>query len=242
MEGVPSLDTEEIELSKASILEDENLGANTNERLQALEDGKKVAKILTIVSCTTCGWAFFYPKLYVLLMLILLLLPWIALAIAWKSKGLFRVDEFKNDQHPNIALALMLPSLAVMLRTLFDLNVVQTLVSVMLYLIISLLLTLAIFIVDPASRHKVASALSLFVLSLAYGYGATNQINTLLDKSPGIAYRTTVQGKHVSKGKQDTYILELRAWGPYSESKELDVHKKLYELLNTGDVVQMTIP
>lgn len=239
--ALPSLDNQESETSEAEVLEDPHFGASPPARSVMLEKGKKRATILSAVSIVVSLWAIFYPRPYLPLILILAALPWVAVTIVWRSGGLFRVDQVKNDAHPSVASALLFPELALMLRAVLDFDVFQSATAVALYIAVGGVLALAIFFVDPVSRRRKSTAVAFCALALAYGYGASIQFNVLLDRSPGANFAAVVQGKYVDHGKQTYYVLELGPWGPNTKPNNLDVRKATYESIRRGDVAELTV-
>jgi hypothetical protein len=241
LDALPSLDIEDEETSNAEILDDQRLGATKAERSQALEKGKKRANIVTGISAAACILAFFYPKPYLPLMLLLMVLPWVAVAMVTRSRGLLRMDEYRNDAHPNVAVALLLPGIALMLRAVLDFEVIQSAFAIFLYVAIGSVLSLAAISADPSVRRKSLSVAGICVICMAYGYGATIEIDTLFDQAHGTGYSTIVQEKHISSGKHTTYNLKLGAWGPQKEPSNLEVSKETYEPIQKGDVVLLTL-
>jgi len=235
-DAVPSLDVQEAEASKAEIREDPRLGLTRSERTRVWEEGAKRAKLLSGASTVVCVWAIFYPRPYDPLVLLLAVLPWVAIAMVKGSGGLIRADEVRNDAHPNVAVALISPGLALSLRAVLDYEVLGYSVALALSLVIGGAMAFAALTVDPATRKKTASAVGLFVFSLAYGYGIVIEANCLLDRSQGVSYSAIVQGKHVNNGKHTSYELELGAWGPKTAPNELEIGKATYGHIQPGDV------
>lgn len=241
MYTLPCLDADEARTSKAEIRNDTRLGENPGKRMRALAKGRRLAKILTIASFLAVLWGFLFPVPYVLAILILAILPWIALGIVKTSSGLFRVDANRNDAHPNVAMPFLLPGLVLMLRSVSDFNVLQSSVVALPSVGIGSLLCLSLFTIDPTARKNRITAISFFVFSLIYGYGVTVEVNVLLDRSPASAFTAILQRKHIASGKRTTYDLELGPWGPLTKSNTLSVGRETYEAIEPGDAAFLTL-
>src|SRR6185437_4700146 len=74
------------------------------------------------VGCVVGLWGFVYPRPYGLAIGALFVLPWVALEIVHRSRGLFRLDAPKKDVHPNVAFAFFVPTMILMLRGVLDFN------------------------------------------------------------------------------------------------------------------------
>jgi hypothetical protein len=125
-------------------------------------------------------WAFVFPQPYTLAILSLVGLPWMALAVVRRSRGLIRIDTSRNDAHPNVAFAFILPAATLLLRST-DFNIIHSMMIIWAALAIGSLLTVAAVAADSSLRVKVRSILAIGVLSLIYGLGVTVQANVLLD-------------------------------------------------------------
>jgi hypothetical protein len=234
---LPSLDREDARSSKAEIRSNVRLGATPGERIKTLAQGKRLAKILTGVSSVICLWGFIYPLPYSLAIWTLTGLPWIALELVRRSRGLLRVDGGRNDAHPTVAFAYLFPGLILLLRAATDFNIIQSPALVWLSLGIGGLLFVATFTIDSSLRGKVSTSLAFGVLCTAYGYGVGIEANTLLDHSPATTYTVTVNNKRISRGKTTTYLVEVGPWGPKSKASELRVGRATYEAIHSGDKV-----
>lgn len=244
-DSIPALDDAESEASQsavqAEIEKDIRFGVNPSEKRETLERARKTAKILASVSTVCSIWAFAYPRPYEPLMLALILLPWVAIEIMRRSHGLFRADELKNDAHPSVAYALISPGIIVCGRAVLDYEVIQSLWSVALCLVVASMLFAAILLVDPSQRRRFGTLPLFFLFGVAYGYGAVVETNVLLDGSTGATYTAFVQKKEISDGRSTTYEIFLSPWGPERDTNELDVSRKTYGELQTGHQVQLRL-
>jgi hypothetical protein len=173
-------------------------------------------------------------------MFTLVLLPWIALAIVNQSHGLFHVDGYWNDAHPNVAIALLAPAFILVLRST-DFEIVYSNAIVGLSAAVGILLFLGAVKVDPTLRTRRGSLVALFVLFLAYGYGAIIEANVLFDQTPGVIYTAPVVERRVVAGKNTRYKLRVGPWGPKAKQNEIRVERATYQYIRPGNVVKLVL-
>lgn len=155
-----------------------------------------------------------------------------------RSKGVFRIDEYKNDAHPSVALLFLSPSIVLFLRAVLDIQIVGWIESTLLTSLVGLSLW-AIALWSDRSMKKKKSTTSIVILffSLGYGYGAGMEANVLLDRSLPTTYRSTVITKHISSGKYTDYKFQLAPTGPNQSISDVSVARDFYHSKNPGDLV-----
>ena len=238
---LPSLDRKDVRTSKAEIRRNTRLGATPGERIKALARGRRIAAVLTAITAAVCLWGFVFPAPYMLTIAILTASPWIGLELVRRSAGLFRVDASRNDPHPTVAIAFICPSLVLLLRAVFDFNVLPSPAVWSFSLGISALLLLATLVADPSRRENLGGSLAIGLICLAYGYGVAIEANALFDHSSPTTYAVRVEDKYVSRGKTTTYNLKLGSWGPIRKSNTLQVSRATYQPIHAGDVVVLDL-
>ena len=96
-----------------------------------------------------------------------------------------------------------------------------------------------------AQRAQSPVPISVAITALAiggfYGYGGFAVADVHFDPSPGAAYRAAVTDKTVSHGRSTTYSLELAAWGPVAAPSSVEVQEDLYNAVQQGDQVCLTL-
>lgn len=238
---LPCLDATDRKSSKIEIRNDARLGKTPGERMQALTKGRRFARAVNVGACLVALWGVFRPDPYDVSIWCLVALPWIALAIVRGSRGLFRVDGHRNDAHPNVAIAVLFPALALLLRSVFDYELMHTLVLGCYAIALGVVFWLCVCAVDQSVRTKAGSAIALLGFSLVYGYGTAVQANALLDRSPEQSYSAEVKDKRILSGKTTTYQLNLGPWGAFPDSNRIRVGQTTYEYIQRGDVVHMVV-
>lgn len=238
---LPNLDTEDTRASKIEIRNNARLGATPGQRMKALAKGRRLATALTAVASLASLWRFVYPRPYEVTIAILAALPWIAVETVRRSRGLFRMDKSRNDAYPNVVIPYIFPATALMLRSVFEYNIIPSSTVVWFSVGIGGLLCLAAFAADATMRSNVISATALAAFSLAYGYGVAIEANALLDRSSGTSYTANVEEKRIVRGKATTYELELGPWGPIAKRNKLEVAPATFDPIQPGDVVCLTL-
>lgn len=181
---LPCLDREEVRASKAEARNDPRLGANPGERIRALEEGRRSAKLLAIVTAVVMLWGLI-PIAYPFAVFALALLPWMALGIVKRSHGVFRIDARPKDPHPNVALPFLFPGMILLLRVMNDYDVIASLRMVWFTAGIGGLLCFLALAIDRSLRGKTGTTLAILAFSLIYGFSLGIEVNAVFDRSPG---------------------------------------------------------
>ncbi|WP_139252107.1 hypothetical protein [Hymenobacter psychrotolerans] len=237
----PDLDVQQQEQEAQEILQDDALGRTEAEREEKLLQAQRLCRVLNIAAWAVAAWLFFYPQPYSLATQAALALPPVALLAMFWHRGLIRADERKDSAYPSLASALFMPSLALLLRVLFDFELLEhTLVWPLAAAVAAVFGGLLAygswrFISNSASRWS-ALAMLLFC-ALAYGYAAPAAYNCAFDKAIPQVHQAAVHGKHSSSGKTTTYYLAVGPWGPRTTPEDVTVTKELYEQTQAGDTV-----
>jgi len=180
-------------------------------------------------------WGFLYPRPYGLAIGALFVLPWVALEIVHRSRGLFRLDARKKDVHPNVAFAFLVPTMILMLRGVLDFNALSWWRLLAYGALLAVVLCANVMRADASLRNR--QIVVFYILAFCYGIGGVSIINGYLDGSDAVLYRATILGKHVSHGRTTTYRLILGPWGPRTKENTVEIPKEMYDVVNIGDSV-----
>ncbi len=241
----PDFDKVATEKATATLLADTALGDTPEARVTALAKAQRTARLLNIAGWAGAGWLFFYPHPYkwaIATGVFLPLLATLALRLHKHTLGFF---EDKTSAYPSVATAVFMPSLSLVIRSLFDFEAVD---YASLWLPAGLAgLGMAVLLVLGARtwffRDNELFIKSLVVIPAAimYGYGATSTINAVYDESPATIYRPQVVSKHINSGKSTTYYLKLPAWGPVATEEDVKVSRTYYQQVQPGQQVAVAL-
>ncbi|HXJ12447.1 MAG TPA: hypothetical protein VNH19_09260, partial [Candidatus Limnocylindrales bacterium] len=85
------------------------------------------------------------------------------------------------------------------------------------------------------------SYLATLFIAVAYGGGVTAMTDTLLDRSLPRVFQTEVLNKRISSGRSTTWYLRLAPWGPQAQPAEVSVHSSLYNSVQPGQIVCVSL-
>lgn len=195
-------------------------------------------------------WFFIYPRPYIPLLTILLLLPLVGIFInGWNKPSLATlvdVSEGRNGKDRyDVADFIDFPAWAILFRLLLDYKfesyysmIIPGTVAAVMMLVI-LLLTHRLI---THSRHsKTWIYLSIFFNVTVYSYAATYTINCAYDRSQAQVYPVEVTSKRTYRGRRgSTYYLTIMPWG-HHDKEEVRVPGSLYNVTDTGDDVDIEL-
>jgi len=215
------------------------IGMRREDRDRTVAQARSVCRLLLVVTIVVLLWSWIDPVPYPLPLLLLLALPWVAVWVTAHYKGVVVINEKKHDTRPGAGLAFMWPCLLLVPEALSRMHLVEWKRPLMLGLLVAGLLTYAVWQADLALRRQPWSALILFLIALAYGYGATMQTNAMFDRSRTKWYQPVIVSKHISRGSRggSTYHLVLEPWGPQESEDNIRVSQSFYDAKQPGDVV-----
>jgi hypothetical protein len=239
--SLPDLDAEDVSVGHQDIMTNQELGITPAERIAAFDRGKRLSRLLSGATLALGGWAWFYPVPYRLVVSLLVLLPWVGLAIVARSSGLFRIDEKRNDPHPSVGVPFMLPGFVLTLRVIRDMNFVEWSGPLYVSAALAVLLAIAAVMADHSLKNRLGIVILLFVLSMSYGFGAGMEGNALLDHSKPSVYPTQIIEKQISNGRYRSYDLYLARWGPRQDNDKVSVSRSFYESVGIGAIVCVSL-
>jgi hypothetical protein len=227
----PDLDRQECEASEAKLAADSTYGSSPKERLDRLAKARGLARVAHGLTVVVSVWAYIYPRPYALVIVVLALLPWCAVALVGASRGLIRFDTVRNDARPNIAVMLIMPGVVLGVRALFDVNLLDLKQALEVGFLAGLPLFAAIMLVnnlDNSTRGWGWPVAALLMVTLPYGGGLLSVSDTLLDHATPRVFPTEVVSKYISSGKHRQPYLVLAPWGPESEGDKVAVSGDYY--------------
>ncbi|WP_031498429.1 hypothetical protein [Bryobacter aggregatus] len=234
-----NLDLRDEESALNEIANNDSLGSDEQERFQHLAQVKWLTRVLNVLGGVLFVWGTFRPTPYRLVIVLLLLAPWLAVLVAWRSSGLIQFDERPNDVKPSIWLLAAFPMLALVLRAILDYETVGWITQTVAAFLIGAVLFAAQKAAHADLRaHRFTAVISFFFAFLAYGYGAALHINALADSSDIQQTRYLLREKYVSKGKVIRYQVRLnKAHMDAPEVGSAEVTQYFYDMLKPGDAI-----
>jgi hypothetical protein len=233
----PDLDARDAAAAQEAILSDLALGATPENRMATVNAAKRVQRFAAIATYVIAAWGWFYPVPYPLVISVLAALPIIVIFVVMQSNGLYRIDEQRNDVHPNFAIPFIIPGLILAMRAVVDFNVLSWQRPAMFALAIGIVMLAFSVVVDPRVRSRRVTLIALLFCTFMYGLGAGLQANALLDRSPVAAFAPVVVGHSTTHGRHTEYRLRVEAWGPFTNPNNVEVNRHVYAAVSVGDPV-----
>ncbi|MDX2067735.1 MAG: hypothetical protein SFV55_04870 [Haliscomenobacter sp.] len=237
------LDELEAEERYQKIMENNSFGFSTSERQSQFQTARRSAKILNWVAGIIAAWTFFYPHPYLLAIIAAILCPIAAIVLLRLFNGLIHLEEKKNSPHPSVFLAFFIPSMALFLRAMLDLNVYNFEKLWWLLPLMVLPLTAVVLLgsreFDWRKGQSILMALVVLGITSAYGFGAILCTNCALDQSNAAEFHAQILGKDRSTGKTTTYHLSLEPLDFDYPLDEAQVDKVTYQRVAISDTVRV---
>lgn len=237
----PDLDTQQYEQDAEALLLEEDFGRNPAEREDNLARARQVSWGLNAAGYAVGAWLLFWPQPYDWAVLAGLAVPPLAAAALFWHRGLLCFDDSSNSARPAVTAALLLPPLGLLLRALFDFELLAYQPLAPYAAGISLLMTTALVLGSPqqlaASGRRVL--LTGGIMAVLYGAAAVVIVNCAFDASSPRVYAVPVLGKQLSGGQTTTYYLLVGPWGARAQPENVEVTKDLYEQTAAADTVRI---
>jgi len=203
-----------------------------------LSRARALSRWLNLSTYAIAVWALFEPTPYALVVGVLVCMPWLAVFLVGRSKGLLLLDPDPKETRPGLAQVFLIPAGALTLRGVMDLEVMNWTGVGLVALGIGSVLCLAALKADPTIRARGWEHCAIFlVFSSVYGIGVTLEANALLDRSSPVAHQARVTGKQISGGRRVDYQLNIDPWGPVREPTTVRVDGAFYDAIQPGDRV-----
>jgi hypothetical protein len=236
LNGLPDLDAEDRQESLREIAANAEIGATPEDRMQALRRAKALAVLVNGAAVAATLWSIVYPQPHALVVAVLAGLPLAAAFLAVLSPGLFRLYVRRNDAHPNLAVAFLLPGFALLMRAGMDCQVLEWSQAWWPLAVIGLGIFVVALVADGSWRARPAAA-AILLFAAIYGMGAGLELNALADRSHTDVFATHVVAKRVGVGRSRTYHLTLGPWGPRETEDSVSVMRPLYDKFQAGDTI-----
>lgn len=237
------LDLVELINEQNEMMENTNFGDTEIERSINLEKTTKLTKTMNWAGVSIAIWTLIFFDPYELSILLCIAFPLVSLIIIRYSKGMIRIDEFNNTLYPSLAGAVLMPSLAILIRGIVDFEVFNYGSLWLPCFSITGLMLLTVYLGKTGAPIKKAkhfvSACGIALLFFAYSVGTILTLNGHFDHSLPVTYQVKILSKDVVKGKTKSYHFDLEPWGPIKEKNQVRVKYKLFEKKAIQQTVQV---
>jgi hypothetical protein len=232
-----NLDAVERRQSETGILGNPRYGATQEDRAGALARARTTGYILSALAIppTVCGYIFYNPP--AILILLLAMLPWVALAADAMGQGMFTAVPSRNDAHPSLFMALLFPGVVLAFRALADYHLLVWEVPIGAGLVAGAAFTLLLGLADRGLLNHPGKFVLAAIFAVIYGFGVVAEANAQFNPTPAATYRVAVLAKHQTSGRHATWNLRLAGWGPRPNGEEVSVPPALYGSVRPGDTV-----
>jgi hypothetical protein len=199
----------------------------------------KAVKIISLLAYAFALWLVFYPRPYEVAVVINVLLPLAGLFFYLKYGEVVKLAARNKKDLSNLTSILLFPSIALMLRSLLDFNILYNTNYWIIIFLLAAVISAAVFLMTDEYKTRKSLAVLMPLLFLLYSFGSVTTTNCVYDYSQPVGYRAMVVDKHVDSGKTTTYHLTLEPWGDMIEQTDASVTKKQYDKTAAGDRVDV---
>ena len=241
LEPLINLDAQDRSESLTQLVAQLDPNLPEEQREVRLLNAYRFSKYFTWATWLASAWGWFYPRPYSLLILFLAAIPPIAIYLGLRSKGVYQYDGGRNDARPSLAVPVILPGLTLAIRAINDLSFLHWQQLLSPIFVVTLAMTALIAAADPKTGKQRWSYLATLFIAVAYGGGVTAVTDTLLDRSLPRVFQTEVLNKRISSGRSTTWYLRLAPWGPQAQPAEVSVHSSLYNSVQPGQIVCVSL-
>lgn len=224
-------------LARKAALENPALGASREEVEARLKRAQKLCGAMTV---TAVGLiiASLFDDLWEYALVLAMILPLGATVLAHFHKGFISLEMGKSIPFPSIYYAVIVCA-GLLAFCALKMHIVSH-AGVWTPMIVTAV-AIGGLLLWGVGRTDLISVLLAISVALPYGYGTAMFANILGDQGEVEEYSVTVLDKWFVKGKSKTYYLRLDAWGPKPAGEEEMVPRRLYNAVEKGSSVQVTL-
>ncbi|HEX9173839.1 MAG TPA: hypothetical protein VF861_14395 [Telluria sp.] len=213
--------------------QDTLLGDTPASRVKRVTNAHRRANWMTWAAIAAALWAMGFPSPYALALGAAALMPLLAMLLCWLYPDRFTLaDDDRKSPRASLQIVVMVPSLALVLRAIFDTDLVDWTVVLIPTLLLGALMALGV----GAARGTAASFLMVAGTMALYPAGVLPLANERFDSAAPRRMAATVDAKRHVRDKGDTYYLQLSPWidRPWDEVR---VIAGLYQRVERGGQV-----
>lgn len=245
-EHYTDLDAVERDAETEVLLKNEEFGVTEEDRAILLAGAKRWEAGAAVAGFGLFFWALVYPNPYGTVILILFIVPWIAAFVTWKYRGLMKLYKKKNSPYPSVVFAMVFPSLAALLRMMLDYDLYgfpsRAVMLVGGATLAVTLVSIGICWKSIVNEEKKAAICACFLgVAVIYSFAVITFANCYHDNSKPQDWKVQVMSKRINSGKTTSYYFKLTAWGMYSDGKEVQIGKSLYNRVSEKDSIHVYV-
>jgi len=164
-------------------------------------------------------------------------LPVAALALHLWSQGMLRLDYQAENPNPSIADLFYPPALALFLRAIADINMVDYVGTLLAASLCASGLAGLLILTNPQLTTQRWRLAGMSVGLLGWMLGIFSFANARLDHDAPQLFQARVMDAHVTQGKAHLDELVLEPWGPFHKPVSAYVPPSVYDRVSDDDVV-----
>jgi hypothetical protein len=231
-------DAEEFKQSEQEIQQNPDFGATPEERLHAASRARKIGTALTIASSIIGYWCMFYPYPEMLPVWLCVAMPWLAIGVCWKSKGLYSLGNFeKKSAKTNLFVMVMMGAIGLAFHSFIQRDVVSLTDLIAPAAVLAIALAAAIGLVNDWYARSLKQFGPYLIFCAMYAFGAIAATNHLLDHSMRSEVPVRILDKYQTHGKGAASYLTVSAWGPNAGNNDLKVDRNYYNHTAVGQTI-----
>lgn len=229
LESLPNLEERDAINAHTTLEADPRLGNTPAQRREAVGVFNTWAGWLNVLGAALAGWTIFWPRPYEAAVIVSGLIPVVALAILARWRGLFSLVDEKRG--PSLNLFWMLPMLAVGIRAMGDVEMIDWRAPLMTTSGLAVVFGALVWWLDTRGR-SILGAIFPGLVALAWGWGVV----VMLDVLPDVAPPQRIAARVVEVGSSDDKpIVTLEALAPPHERfEDFDAPQRLPDLVKVG--------
>lgn len=201
---------------------------------------ERLALGLTVCALGLALWGLIQRQPYQAVLLALALAPIAAMVLAGMRPRAVRILAGTQDERSNVIIAFALPGIVLSIYALTNITPVDRVVAFGVGVLVALLVGLIAAALDRPFSRRVEPAVLLVLLSLPYGYGASQTLNLVLDGAAPQVLPAKVLDKQSVRIGTDFRHVRLGPWGPRTEADLIGAGADLFAAVEPGDVVCVT--
>lgn len=235
--SLPDLDADDRAASTAVLLHDPRLGADPAARARQLARWSRIARWDDGAAMLLLTWTLLWPHPYAWVLATLAAAPWLALLLAWLSGGALRINLRRHDARPQAVSVLLIAPMLLVMRTAFDLDLLDWGRACLLGVLAGLPLLLVIVVAQRADERPLGATIFHAVFCCLYGAGVVAAGNVLLDRAAPGVFPARVVDRHATHGKGASYKLRLSGALPAGHDDWYAVSPSRYDATRPGHTV-----